>query len=106
MNEQAPPLLPESIEELIIFMYNRSGSQITDVGRREAAMAKISSLLVKDSFVPTMKNLSQELTQTRMEMRQASDAAARHTQALVRATWVLALLTGFLFIATVISLFK
>src|SRR5467141_1501875 len=95
--------LPDTIDELIAFILTKTGNIVSDPGYHAAASAKIYALLVRDSFVPTLNNLSQELAQTRAEMHQASKAASRHARALVIATWVLAGVTALFFISSVIG---
>jgi hypothetical protein len=99
-----PDQLPETIEELLVWIQRQSQNMTTDAGLRMAAAAKIAALLLRESLVPTVRGLSQELADTRTVLVDASKASERYARALARATWGLVGATVVLVLATVACL--
>lgn len=96
--------LPET-KEALIARISEGGSLPSSDPARQSARAKLDTMLLGE-LTSGLTQLTTGLTLAREEMRTASEAASRHAKALVFATWVLALLTGVLAVATVISLCK
>ena len=85
MAEEVPQILPDTIDELIAFIFHQSGGNLSAVGYREAATAKISAILIRDTLAPAMREMSDELANTRKELKLATDST---TQASNRLFWV------------------
>jgi hypothetical protein len=103
MSEEAGPL-PETIDELIAYMLHLLGNREHDANRRAAATAKIAALLMRDGLVPSMQGLTQELRQTHDVLKEAAKASEHYARGLVRATWVLAVVTAVLALTAVMPL--
>jgi len=96
--------LPETEDDLI-HRIGGGGDAPSSQPPRQQARAKLDQLLIT-RLTSSLGQLTTELSTARDEMRRASDTASKHTAALVRATWVLAVLTGVLAFATIWGLFK
>lgn len=100
MSEQ-PDQLPNTIDELIPFIFRHSGSSLGHTGPREAATTKVFTLLVRDSLVPTLNDLSKELAETYKELREAAASTTKASRSLFKLTVVYVVATVLYTVATI-----
>lgn len=93
MSEQGPQLLPDTLDDLIAFIFHQGGGSLPSVGYRDAATAKVFTLLVRDSLAPSLRGLSEELAHTRAELRRAADSTTQASNRLFWVTFVYAVAT-------------
>src|SRR5262249_7474813 len=96
--------LPATIDALLDDLINIGGRPADPANQRAAATAKIAALLLRESLVPTVQGLAQELAETRTVLVDASKAAECYARALARATSGLVGATVVLVLATVACL--
>ena len=100
MSEE-PDQLPDTIDGLITFILRHTKNVTSDPGFREAAHAKIFSILVKDNFAPALQGLSEEIAKSREQMKRSSDATSAQTKIMIKTTKWYTWITGGLLVVSI-----